>query len=235
MSQAIREPFITLFVAAAGMGRRMNQAINKQFLLIQNKPILQHTLERFKDISSINHVLIIAREGEEDQVAKILAQADLPQATSIVTGGKERQDSIARGLEAMPPQTDLVLTHDGARPFVSREEVESIISASLAHGACCLMTPLKDTLKISQDGKWVDYTPNRDNLFSVQTPQGFSKSILIRAYKQAYEENYYGTDDCSLVEKTGQRVHLVKGSYNNIKITTKEDLILAEAIAKKCL
>lgn len=235
MTQPGQDPFISLIVAAAGMGSRMGLPINKQFIHVLGKPILLHTLERFKDIGCIRHILIMTREGEEEEVKSILKEADLEVPVSIVTGGRERQDSIAAGLAAMPPETDLVLTHDGARPFVSKEEVLSVIEGAMTHGAACLMTPLKDTVKISQDGARVDYTPNRANLYSIQTPQGFSKDIIIRAYDQAYAENYYGTDDCSLVEKTGQEVRLVRGSYNNIKITTEEDLVLADAIAKKCL
>lgn len=108
--------------------------------------------------------------------------------------------------------------------------MRAVIEGAGESGACCLMTPMKDTVKISEDGLWSGVTPDRSKLFAIQTPQGFQKDILVRAYKQAYDEGYYGTDDCSLVEKTGRKVKLIRGSYNNIKITTPEDLIFADAI-----
>lgn len=228
-------PFITALIAAAGTGRRMKRDINKQFIPIQEKPVLMHALERFALISEINQIIILIRDGEQEAVEKIIKKVKFTQQVSITVGGQERQDSIAMGLRAMDEKTEIVLTHDGARPFVSLEEIQSIIRGAINYGACCLMTPMKDTVKISDDGSWSRVTPDRSKLFAIQTPQGFKRSILEQAYRQAYEENYYGTDDCSLVEKAGYRVRLIRGSYNNIKITTPEDLLIAEILGKEDL
>ncbi|MBS5945825.1 MAG: 2-C-methyl-D-erythritol 4-phosphate cytidylyltransferase, partial [Peptoniphilus harei] len=151
----------------------------------------------------------------------------------IVYGGKERQDSINNGILSMPEETDIVLTHDGARPFVSVDKIDEAIENVMETGATVLANPVKDTIKVSMDGEIVDYTPNRNRLWQVQTPQVFKKEILMRAYEQAYSEGYYGTDDCSLVEKTGVKVKLIYNSYNNIKITTREDLSIANILVKK--
>lgn len=224
---------VTALIAAAGIGNRMNYNINKQFIPINNKPLIQHTVEIFDSLNEIDHIILLIREGEEEVIDKILKNINLKHQISIVYGGKERQDSIYEGLKQMPDETDIVLTHDGARPFISKNEILQIIETAILHGAACLMTPMKDTVKFSDDGSWSTVTPDRSKLFAVQTPQGFSKQLLKKAYAQAYNEGYYGTDDCSLVEKTGHVVRLVRGSYNNIKITTPEDLLLAEVIEKR--
>lgn len=149
---------------------------------------------------------------------------------NIVYGGTERQDSIYNGLLQIPDNTKIVLTHDGARPLVKPSKIDEVIEAAFETGAATLANTVKDTIKISHNGKTVDYTPNRNELWAVQTPQVFFKEVLMSAYNQAYQEGYYGTDDCSLVEKTGRKVKLVWNDYGNLKITTPEDLILAEAL-----
>lgn len=229
----LRNYYVTTIIAAAGIGNRMNFNINKQFIPINGKPLIQHTIEVFDSIPEIDHIILLVREGEDEVINSIISSMALKHSISIVYGGKERQDSIYKGLMQTPSQTDIIITHDGARPFVTKNEIFQIIEASILYGAACLMTPMKDTIKISEDGLWAKVTPDRSKLFAVQTPQAFSKEILEKAYEQAYSEGYYGTDDCSLVEKTGHGIRLVKGSYNNIKITTQEDLLLAELIEKK--
>lgn len=224
---------ITALIAAAGIGNRMNYSINKQFIPINGKPLIQHTLEIFDSMEEIDKIILLIREGEDETVNAILNNMDMEHSISIVYGGNERQDSIYKGLKSVSEDTDIILTHDGARPFISKNEVLQVIEATIVHGAACLMTPMKDTVKISEDGIWSKFTPERSKLFAVQTPQAFSKDLLQKAYEQAYQEGYYGTDDCSLVEKTGHGIRLVRGSYNNIKITTQEDLLLAEVIEKK--
>lgn len=226
---------IVVYIAAAGMGRRMNSDINKQFIPINGRPMIQLTLEKFDELPYIDEIFLIIREGEEEMIQSILNQMELSHEIGLVVGGNERQDSIYEGIKRVPQNTEIVLTHDGARPFVQKEEIEEIICSAIKYGAATLMTPMKDTVKISEDGVWSKVTPDRSKLFAVQTPQGFKKDILLKAYKQAFDEKYYGTDDCSLVEKAGYRIKLVQGSYHNIKITTPEDLILAEVIDSKSI
>lgn len=221
---------ICVLIAAAGMGKRMRSSQNKQYLPIHGKPMIRHTLEIFDRLEAIDFMVLLIREGEEAMMRTILKDMDHRHPIHIVLGGEERQDSIWEGLQFLNDFDGIVLTHDGARPFVTEEEILSVIRGTEKSGACCLMTPMKDTVKISEDGEWASFTPDRSKLFAIQTPQGFDKKILLNAYRQAFEEDYYGTDDCSLVEKTGQKVRLIRGSYKNIKITTPEDLIFADAI-----
>lgn len=225
--------FITAFVAAAGMGKRMNMDINKQFLTIDDVPILAHTIKKIEKSKYIDFLEIIVKESDMCYVEEILEKYKFNIDYKIVFGGKERQDSIYNGILNMPDRTDIVLTHDGARPFVSVSKIDEAIENVFETGACVLANPVKDTIKVSLDGKVVDYTPNRDNLWQVQTPQVFKADILKKAYEQAYSERYYGTDDCSLVEKTGIKVKLIYNSYDNIKITTREDLSIANILVKK--
>lgn len=225
--------FITAFVAAAGMGKRMNMGINKQFLTIDDIPILAHTIKKLEKSKYIDFLEIIVKESDMCYVEDILEKYKFNIDYKIVFGGKERQDSIYNGILNMPDKTDIVLTHDGARPFVSVSKIDEAIENVFETGACVLANPVKDTIKVSLDGKIVDYTPNRDMLWQVQTPQVFKADILKKAYEQAYAEDYYGTDDCSLVEKTGVKVKLIYNSYDNIKITTREDLSIANILVKK--
>ncbi|MDY3119175.1 MAG: 2-C-methyl-D-erythritol 4-phosphate cytidylyltransferase [Peptoniphilus sp.] len=221
---------VCVMIAAAGMGKRMNLRQNKQYLPIHGKPMVRHTIEIFDGMEDISFIVLLIRRGEEAMMRHILEDMELNHSIYLVVGGDERQDTIWKGLQFLKNWDGIVLTHDGARPFVTEEEIRAVIRGAKESGACCLMTPMKDTVKISEDGRWSNVTPDRSKLFAIQTPQGFHKSILIRAYEQAFNEGYYGTDDCSLVEKTGRRVQLIRGSYNNIKITTPEDLIFADAI-----
>jgi len=225
--------FITAFIAAAGMGKRMNMDINKQFLTIDDIPILAHTIKKIEKSKYIDFLLIIVKKSDLCYVEDILDKYKFNIDYKIVFGGKERQDSIYNGILNMPEKTDIVLTHDGARPFVSVSKIDEAIEKVEETGACVLANPVKDTIKVSLDGEIVDYTPNRDMLWQVQTPQVFKSDILIKAYEQAYSEGYYGTDDCSLVEKTGVKVKLIYNSYDNIKITTREDLSIANILVKK--
>lgn len=225
--------FVTAFVAAAGMGKRMKMGINKQFLSIDGKPILAHTIKKMEKSKYVDFLVLIVKKSDMPYVNDIIDKYKINLNYKIVYGGKERQDSINNGILNMPKETDIVLTHDGARPFVSVDKIDEAIENVMETGASVLANPVKDTIKVSMDGEIVDYTPNRNRLWQVQTPQVFKKEILMRAYEQAYSEGYYGTDDCSLVEKTGVKVKLIYNSYDNIKITTREDLSIANILVKK--
>lgn len=225
--------YVTAIIAAAGMGKRMKIGINKQFLSLEGIPILAHTIKKIESSHYVDFIILLIKESDIHYVGNIINKYKITLPYKIVYGGKERQDSIYNGLLNVPEQTDILLTHDGARPFVSPHKIDEAIEKVFDTGACVLANAVKDTIKVSVNGEVVDYTPNRSNLYQVQTPQVFRYSVLRKAYEQAYAEDYYGTDDCSLVEKTGVKVKLIYNSYDNIKITTKEDLIFAQAIMGK--
>jgi len=228
-----RENFVSVIIAAAGMSNRMGSKINKQFIVIDNKPILAHTIEKFESCKYVDEIIVVSKEQEVEYCRKeIVRKYGYRKVTNIIKGGKERQDSIYNGIMALNERTDIVLTHDGARPFVRMESIISGIEGALEHGACVIGVPLKDTIKVIEDNNQVHHTPNRALLWAAQTPQCFQIDLLKEGYEYAISEGILGTDDSSLVEKKGYPVKMIMGTYDNIKITTPEDLVVAESIVK---
>lgn len=192
--------------------------------------ILARSVKAFADLKEIHQISIVTNEDYQDLCRKELDSLGLmAKVREILPGGQERQDSIYRAVQRLPDDVDLVLVHDGVRPFVTGEVIRRTIETVKTHGAAVAAVPVKDTVKVSEGGQFTK-TLDRRLLYSVQTPQGFRREMLIRAYDQAYRDNFYGTDDAVLVERTGEKVHIVKGDYNNIKITTMEDIVFGEAI-----
>ena len=152
---------------------------------------------------------------------------------SVVAGGKERQDSVWNGLQAVPADTEIVLIHDGVRPFVTEEILNDSIETAMEMGGCVAGVPAKDTIKVCNEENIAVATPDRNTLWQIQTPQTFRKELILQAYVQAKEEGFAGTDDASLAEHSGYPVKVIMGSYRNIKITTKEDLLVGEAFLKE--
>src|SRR5690554_1129793 len=225
--------FVSVIIAAAGMSNRMGSKINKQFIVIDNKPILAHTIEKFEACKYVDEIIVVSKEQEVEYCRKeIVRKYGYRKVTNIIKGGKERQDSIYNGIMALNERTDIVLTHDGARPFVRMESIISGIEGAAEYGACVIGVPLKDTIKVVADQNEVHHTPNRALLWAAQTPQCFQIDLLKEGYEYAISEGILGTDDSSLVEKKGYPVKMIMGTYDNIKITTPEDLVVAESIAK---
>ncbi|MDX9917659.1 MAG: 2-C-methyl-D-erythritol 4-phosphate cytidylyltransferase [Gudongella sp.] len=227
-----RGKFVSVIIAAAGMSNRMGSKINKQFIVIDNKPILAHTIGKFEDCKYIDEIIVVSKENEVDYCRKeIVKKYGFRKVTRIVKGGKERQDSVYNGIMALREDTDIILTHDGARPFVRQESIIRGIKGAYELGACVIGVPLKDTIKVLDESDIVHHTPKRSMLWAAQTPQCFQAKLLKEGYEYAISEGILGTDDSSLVEKKGYPVTMIMGSYDNIKITTPEDLIVAELIA----
>ncbi len=223
--------YVSAIVAAAGMSNRMGSKINKQFINIDNKPILVHTLSKFEESSYIDEIILISKEEEVEYCRKeIVRKYGFKKIRNIIRGGKERQDSIYNGILALDERCDIVLTHDGARPFVRKENIEDGIRGVIDYGACVIGVPVKDTIKVVDDEGYVHHTPKRSMIWAAQTPQCFWKSFLQEGYEYAIDEGIVGTDDSSLVEKVGHKVKMIMGNYDNIKITTPEDLIIAESL-----
>lgn len=227
--------YITAVIAAAGQGSRIKAGVNKQFLELLGKPVLIHTLEIFEKCSLIDDVILITQPGEESYCQDLINEYYLSKITKIVAGGQERQYSVACGLEQISDRCDIVAVHDGARPLLLCSHLIKIlqIQATSKEDGAILAVPVKDTTKESIDGKIVKCTLDRSKLWMVQTPQVFKKDVLTSAYQKALEEGFIGTDDASLAERYGFKIRLVEGSYENIKITTPEDLDLAELILKR--
>ena len=217
-------------IVAAGTGSRMNMGINKQFIKLEGKEVIVYTIEKFYNNHNIDDIVVVVKESEAEFFKKEIIEKYNFENIKIAYGGKERQDSVYNGLKLLDEKCDVVLIHDGARPFVSNKTVDTCIEEAKEHKAIVVGVPVKDTIKVIDDSNNIVDTPNRSVLWAVQTPQTFDYNILLNAYEDAFESGFYGTDDAMLVERIGHKVKMVEGSYNNIKITTKEDLNIGSQI-----
>lgn len=212
---------------AAGASRRMGTGSNKIFLELAGESILLRTLKTFSKSARINFLIVVVGAGEVETVTEILSAADL-KPWAVTVGGSERQYSIANGLKLLPADAEIVLVHDAARPLVDLLTVEKVIDAAEKFGGAIAAVPEKNTIKFIDAAGFVRSTPPRAELVEVQTPQGFQREILLRAYAQAEADKFLGTDDASLVERIGGQIKIVASSYKNIKVTTPEDIAIAE-------
>lgn len=219
-------------IVAAGTGSRMNMGINKQFIKLEGKEIIAYTIEKFYNNSNIEDIVVVVKEDESEFFKKEILDKYNFKNVKIAYGGKERQDSVYNGLKLLDEKCDVVSIHDGARPFVSDKIIDKSIEEAKEHKAIVVGVPVKDTIKVIDNDKNIVDTPNRSVLWAVQTPQTFDYNILIDAYKDAFKNKFYGTDDAMLVERIGYKVKMLEGSYNNIKITTQEDLNVGSQILR---
>ncbi len=225
---------VTVLVPAAGSGTRMGKGVKKQFLLLAGRPVLAHTLQFFEQIKEVSEIIPIVPQDElEHCLEDCVDGQNLKKVKRVVPGGHQRQDSVFNGLKSVEPGTDVVMVHDGVRPFLTPELVDELLKALDVCDGAILAVPAKDTLKeVTKDGV-VKKTLDRKSCYQVQTPQAFRYHVLKNAFEKAYADGFYGTDEASLVERCGGKVKVVTGSYSNIKITTPEDMVMAEALLKK--
>jgi len=222
---------VTAIIVAAGLGQRMGETVPKQFLSLLGRPLLAHTLIPFEAVQEVHEAILLTPAGWEDHCQKeIVEKYGFKKVSKLIPGGKERQDSVYRGLQETTANTDLVLIHDGVRPLVTKTQIEASITAATNHGAAVVAIPLADTLKkVGSDGL-IRETLKRDGLWLAQTPQTFQRKILLKAYEAAFREHFYSTDDAALVERAGFEVKVVLGTATNLKVTTPEDLRVAELL-----
>lgn len=219
-------------IPAAGKGKRMKAGMNKVLLELEGQPLIIHTLTLFEADASCRGIVLSVHPDEQSEFRQLLAAYRITKVCAFADGGKERQHSVYSGLKALPPESDIVLVHDGARPFTTKETVSMLVESAQATGAAIAAVPVKDTIKQAKSGI-VSQTVERSSLWSVQTPQAFQKAVLLSAQQKAEEEGFLGTDESSLVERTGYPVCIVESDYDNIKLTTPEDLYFARAIIAK--
>lgn len=212
---------VTVIVVAAGRGSRFGGDLPKQFLKIGEKTVLERAIEPFQDHHAVDGIIVAASEEYLEYCRMLCSRFHKTEA--VVCGGEQRQDSVFACLEKV--NDGLVLVHDGARPFVTRDVIDRVIDGAYNHGASVPCVPVKDTIRQTKDsGGLLSATLDRSSLFCVQTPQGFNTEILKRAYEKAKTDGFVGTDDAGLVERLGEPVPITEGDYANIKITTREDL-----------
>ena len=215
-------------IVAAGSGKRMGGSISKQFLSLGKKPIIVHTVEKFEKIIEIDEIVVVTSLPYIQYVQELKKEFDWKKVI-VIEGGKERYNSVLNGLYALSNNTETVLIHDGVRPFVTDKNILDVIEKTRQTGASILAVPVKDTIKAVDENGIVTGTPNRNTLWSVQTPQGFNFNLLKKAY-ESIDDFETVTDDAMVMEKAGYSVAVVTGSYQNIKITTPEDLAIGMAM-----
>ena len=223
---------VSAVVAAAGKGTRMGLDTNKLYMELLGQPILAVTLKKFEDSDLIDEIIIVSHEDEIGHCRSITDRFGFSKVKAIVPGGRTRQQSVYNGLKRVSADCGIVLIHDGARPFIDEKGIRECTEAAVKYGAAVAAVPAKDTIKRSDDEDFVTETVDRDGLWYIQTPQAFRYGLIMEAHRKAEAEGFEGTDDAVLAERAGNKVRLVMCNYFNIKITTREDLVIAEAIGR---
>ena len=219
-----------VIVVAAGAGKRLNSKVPKALVLLKGKPLVAYSLKVFEDHPGIDSVILVGVAGHIPQFVRMARP--FKKVRAVVVGGLKRSDSVKCGLKELSPDTDIVLVHDAARPFVEDVMISRLLVALKKNKAAIVGVPLKFTVKkIARKTLDIQETPARDLLWEAQTPQGFHKDVLLKAHAKKFKEE--ATDDAMMVERMGIKVRMVKGSYNNIKITTPEDIELAKLLQSK--
>lgn len=220
-----------VIIPAAGQGKRMRASCNKLLLELEGRPVILHTLDVFAADEECDAIIVAIRPDEKGEFERMLAGHPSLDRLKLVPGGKERQDSVFNGLQAASG-TGIVLVHDGARPFITPAVIRQLWETAGRSGAAIAAVPVKDTIKRADHSR-VTETVERAGLWQVQTPQAFSFSVLQASHEKARREGFLGTDESSLVERLPHPVVIVESDYDNIKLTTPEDLYFAESILKK--
>ncbi|HOB11917.1 MAG TPA: 2-C-methyl-D-erythritol 4-phosphate cytidylyltransferase [Syntrophomonadaceae bacterium] len=224
---------LRVVIAAAGAGSRMGSRINKQYLLLNQRPVLAYSLDIFEQFDAVDEIVIVARSSEIGYCEQeIVNKYNYRKVSRVVAGGPERQDSVWAGLSHLSDQTAYVAVHDGARPLLSLDLLQALYQEARRWGAAIPGVIARDTLKMIDRDSFVGQTLDRNIVVAVQTPQIFQFHELKRAYQEAFYDNFRATDDASLFERYIGRVKVVAGQYDNLKITTPEDIIIAESLLK---
>lgn len=223
---------VTALIPAAGAGRRMGQTTGKLFMTLNGKPILVLTLEVFQRHPDVSSIAMAVPPGEADRFIELVNEFRIDKVTKILPGGRERQDSVYNLLKGIEPP-DIVAIHDGARPLLSKSDLSRILKIPDGYDGAVLGTPLKDTIKQVGSGEVILGTPRRDDFWLAQTPQVFHFEILLRSYERVIKENIKVTDDSAIIEHCGGKVKLMAAGQENLKITTRGDIAIAEALLKQ--
>lgn len=209
----------------------MSSPTHKQYLCLDEIPILVHCLQSFASHPAVDEIIIVAPAEQLDFCRWDIVHAySIDKVSAVVRGGAQRQDSVRNGLRACQCSADdIILIHDGVRPLVDPQTIDRVIAGVLEHDACIAAVPAKDTLKVVRDGL-IESTPERSSMWAAQTPQGFRCNLIVNAHEQALAHGFSATDDASVLEWYGHTVAITEGSYTNLKITTPEDLVLAQVL-----
>lgn len=224
--------YVSAVIVAAGGSVRMGIADSKQFIPLLSRPAIEYTLRAFQKCYLIKEIVVVCREQDMERIHQIADENGFSKVSKLVSGGASRAESVRNGIEATNEKAKYFAIHDGARPLITVEEIERVVEACFETGAATLGTSVTDTIKIVDGFNKIESTPLRSQLRAVQTPQVFEKELYKFALENAGDNAINFTDDCSLIENMGGEVEVVKGSNENIKLTTPLDVIIAESILK---
>ena len=217
---------VSAVILAAGSSTRMG--VPKQFLLLQGQPLLTYTLLAFQACDSVQEIVVVARLEDVEKIQEIAQTKNITKLTKVVEGGSSRRESARCGVQVCNSESEYVAVHDGARPLITPQIIKEVIAAAKEYGAAAAAVPTKDTIKQVDANGFVVNTPPRETLWNVQTPQIFKRDLYLQALDNCEKTNIEVTDDCQMVELLGHTIKLVEGSYTNIKVTTPEDIKIAE-------
>jgi 2-C-methyl-D-erythritol 4-phosphate cytidylyltransferase len=224
---------VTALIVAAGKGTRMGPLVDKLFLEINGRPVIAHTWQRFENTSSVQEIVVVVRDGMQRSFEELAGKYKFNKPFQLVTGGPQRQDSVWNGLEALSPGTDIVAIQDGARPCTTPKLITATIEAARESGASVAARLMTDTVKESLDGKFINRTLDRSQLWAVQTPQTFRVEIIVRALTEVRKRGLLVTDDTAACELIGQPVRLITGIEPNPKVTHPDDLEMINLILRR--
>lgn len=222
---------VSAIIVAAGKGERMGSGEPKQFLEMMGRPIICHTLDRFAQFKDWDIAIGVAPDRVDKFKSEIIEKFDYPKRWRIVAGGIKRQDTVRNCLLSITSDADIIIVHDGVRPFITEKFLEESVNKAFSSGACIAAAKVVPTIKEVNADNTISRTIDRQNLWEAQTPQTFRREILTEAMERAYHEGYYGTDEASLVERIGKNVSIIESATTNIKITTPADLAIGDAIS----
>ena len=227
-------PKVFAIIPAAGSGTRIGGDIKKQFLLLNGKPIIVHTIQQFEHCPDVDEIALAIPESAMSEMEAIVEQYRLHKISKMVMGGAKRQDSVCNVFDRLTiKESDIILVHDGVRPFIETKRISHLVKVCKEYDAAVLAVQPKDTIRRSIGGGFFDQTLDRTALWLIQTPQAFRAKLLVKAFEKAKKDKFYSTDEAALVEQLGVKVRIVEGSYDNIKITTPEDLELGLLIFER--
>lgn len=227
----MRKPVTVAIIVAGGVGRRLKSSVHKPFVRLAGQPMLARTLQAFERTAGVGAVVVVGHPADLARVRALVRRHRCRKVQAIVAGGTTRMESVGCGLKALPAGTRWVAVHDSARPLIAPREIQQVLRAGRAAKAATLAVPVVPTIKLGNDG-WVVGTLDRSRLWAVQTPQVFERRLLERAHAKGRKDRAAATDDAALVERLGVRVRIVSGSARNIKVTTPEDVKIAEALLR---
>lgn len=228
-----RNEFISCIVAAGGSGRRMGAEKNKLFLELCGKPVIAYTLMALEQSEAVDEIILSAREEDMMELRRVAEAYGILKLSAIVRGGAHRAASVKAALSAVSEQATIVAVHDGARPLIEERDIRSVVEDAIQNGAAAVGVRPKCTLKRADENGFITETVDRSVMFEIQTPQVFRKDIILKAYDAEETILERATDDCSLVERLGERIQVTEGSYRNIKVTTPEDIVIAEGLLEE--